>query len=225
MKKDQRGLTLLELLITMSVMGVLALVVSQFYIDRLVDYARTDSLTILQSNTKQALESLRRDIQSARMIETTNQWPDLHGPGGNPYGWSSSNSSPSTLVLAVPAVDSSGNLIYVNPSHSGIHTNDVIYYVDGAKNLLYRRVIANPVAGNTARSTCPPPGTSTCPPDGQVIEDIANMVISYFDSENVSTSTVANVYSLDVTISQTRSKFGHAYSNSLNSRVTLRNKP
>jgi prepilin-type N-terminal cleavage/methylation domain-containing protein len=223
--RSQKGVTLLELLMSMAVLGILALIVSRFYVDRLIDYARNDSLIILQSNTKQALESLKRDIQSARTIETTNQWPDPNGPGGNQFGWNSNNGSPSTLVLAVPATNSTGNLIYVDPAHSGIHTNDVIYYVDSSKKLLYRRVIANPVAGNTARTTCPPPGNAACPPDGQVIEDIANMVVTYFDTNNASTSIVANVYSLDVALSQSRNKFGRTYSNTLKSRATLRNKP
>ncbi|HEX7259749.1 MAG TPA: hypothetical protein VF272_02345, partial [Candidatus Saccharimonadia bacterium] len=128
-----------------AIIGILATLVSGFYVDRLIDYARNDTLIILQSNTKQALESLGRDIKSARTIQSANQWPDPNGPGGNQYGWSSNTGSPSVLVLAVPAVNSSGGLIYADASHSSLQTNDVIYYVDGVKKLLYRRVIANPV--------------------------------------------------------------------------------
>lgn len=223
---NQRGYTLLELLVATTIIGILAITVSGFYVNRLVDYARNDTLIILQSNTKQALEGVGRDIKSARTIESANQWPDSNGPGGNAYGWSSNTGSPSTLVLSVPALDSSGALIYADSSHSALQTNDVIYFVDGVKKLLYRRVIANPVAGNAARSTCPPAFASpSCPPDGQVIEDIANMVIAYYDTNNNPTATVANVYSLDTTLTQSRPKFGRTYTNSLSTRTSLRNKP
>ncbi len=220
------GFSLLELIVVGAIIGILALLVSGFYVNRLVDYARNDTLIILQSNTKQALTSMERDIKSARTIETANQWADINGPGGNQYGWISSTGSPSTLVLSVPAVDTAGNLIYADAAHSGLQTNDIIYYVDSTTKSLYRRVIANPVNGNIAVSTCPPASaTGTCPADGKVIEDVANMTATYYDTSNVSTTTVNNVYSVNVTLTQSRAKFGQTYSNSLTTRASLRNKP
>jgi type II secretory pathway pseudopilin PulG len=233
---DQSGISLLELIMSAAVIGMLAVLVAGFYVDRLIDYARTDTLLILQSNTKQALESLERDAKSAQTIETVNQWPDAHGPGGDQYGWSSTTDSPSTLVLAVPTTDNSGSLLYVDETHTAIQTHDIIYYVDGTKKTLYRRVIANPTClpsqGGTgvvnckARSTCPPAlATANCPPDGKVIEDVANLTASYFDTNNLATTNVNNVYSIDATLTQSRYAFGRTYSNSLTSRITLRNKP
>ncbi len=223
---DQKGMTMLELLISTIIIGILAYLVSGFYVDRLVEYSRNDAQIVLQGNTKQALESLARDVRAARTISVTNQWPDTHGPAGNPYGWTSNTGSPSTLVLAVPAVDTSGNLMYADASHSALQTNDVIYYIDSAKKLLYRRIVANPVSGNAARTTCPLGNvTPTCPHDGQVIEDVANMVVTYYDTNNTPTSNVNNVYSIGVTLTQSRASFGRTYTNSLSSRITLRNKP
>ena len=79
-----KGFTLLELLVATTIIGILALVVSGFYVDRMVDSARNTTLLILQSNTKQALESMQRDIKSAQDILVTNQWPDPNGPGQMP---------------------------------------------------------------------------------------------------------------------------------------------
>jgi prepilin-type N-terminal cleavage/methylation domain-containing protein len=233
---NQRGFTLIELIVATTIIGILAIIVASFYVDRLIDYARSDTLIILQSNTKQALESMQRDVKAAQAIETTNQWPDPHGPSGNQYGWSSSTGSPSTVVLAVPTTDVNGNLQYVDAQHNVLQTNDVIYYVDGANKTLYRRVLANPICqpnqGGSGtvncsdNTTCPPSATtSTCPADGKVIEDVANLVATYYDANNASTTNVNNVYSLDLTLTQSREKFGRTYTNSLTSRATLRNKP
>ncbi|HSX41463.1 MAG TPA: type II secretion system protein [Candidatus Saccharimonadales bacterium] len=224
--RSQSGFSLLELLTSIVVIGILAVVVADFYTNRLIDYARTDTSIILQTNTKQALETMEKDLKSARTIEASNQWSDINGPGGDQYGWASSTGSPSTLVVSVPAIDTSGNLIYVDAQHTALQTNDVVYYVNSSNGILYRRIIANPVAGNTAVSTCPPASaTSSCPPDGKVIEDVANLVAAYYDGNGDPTTIVDNVYSMDVTLTQTRSRFGRTFSNTLTSRVTLRNKP
>ncbi len=236
LRNSQTGFSLLELTVATAVIGVLAIIVAGFYVDRLVDYTRAETTIILQSNTKQALESLQRDVRSAIEIESTNQWPDPNGPGGNQYGWASSTGSPSTLVLAVPTKDSGGNLQYVDAAHTAILTNDVIYYVESGQKTLYRRVIANPTclpsqggSGSvscSARTTCPPAfATSTCPPDGKVIEDVANLVTTYYDNTNSPTADVSNAYSMDATLTQSRYKFGRTHTNALTSRATLRNKP
>jgi prepilin-type N-terminal cleavage/methylation domain-containing protein len=234
--KNQSGVTLLELLIATIMIGILAVVVSGFYVNRLIDYARTNTLLILQSNTKQALESVQRDIKSAQTIETTNQWPDANGPGGDSYGWHSNNASPSTLVLALPVTDASDTLQYVDSTHAALQTSDVIYYVDSASKSLYRRVVANPIClasqggsgtvNCSMRTTCPPAAASAnCPADGKVIEDVANMTAQYYDTNDASTANVNNIYSVDITLTQSRAKFGKTYTNSLTSRSTLRNKP
>lgn len=222
---NQRGVSLVEVIVASLIIGILAAVVSEFYVQRLIDYARSNTLLILQSNTKQALESVQRDIRSARSISATNQWPDLNGPGGNQYGWNSSSGSPSVLVLAVPAKYPDGELIYADGTHDALETNDVIYYINGAQKTLYRRVIANPVDNNAALTTCPAAiATATCPADGKVIEDVANLTANYYDSGNVVTAIPSLAYSLEITLTQSRYNFGRTYTNSLKSRGTLRNK-
>lgn len=231
--KNQSGFSLLELLTAVVIIGILAVVVADFYTSRLIDYARTNATIILQTNTKGALETMQKDVRSARTVESANQWADVNGPGGNQYGWTSSTGSPSTLVLAVPVSDTSGNLSYTDSTHTALQTNDVIYYVNSTNHILYRRVIVNPIcasAGGTVncsmRSTCPPASaTSSCPADGKVIEDIANLQVAYYDSNNASTSTIANVYSVDITLTESRAEFGRTFTSALTSRATLRNKP
>jgi prepilin-type N-terminal cleavage/methylation domain-containing protein len=221
--KDQQGFTLLELLISITIIGILAVTISDFYSQRLVDFARNFTLTILQSNTKQAVESVSRDIRASRTIEATNTLADASGPGGNQFGWHSTVGSTATLVLGIPAQDANGNLIYVDPgTHNTPYLNNVIYYLNGANKILYRRMLANTNAPSNAAVTT---GCSGCPTDGKVIEDVANMSLAYYDGSGSSIATPSASYSLDITLQQTRTSFGRTFVNTLTSRVTLRNKP
>ncbi|HVE81135.1 MAG TPA: hypothetical protein VNA68_03315 [Candidatus Dormibacteraeota bacterium] len=216
---------MLELLIGTVIVGIMAVVLSDFYVNRLIDYARSETLLILQANTKQALETASRDLRAASSIEAVNQWADPNGPSGNPFGWSSNNASPSVLVLAVPAHDTNGELIFADPAHTVLKTNDVIYFVDGAKKTLYRRTLANPDPGNAAKTTCPPAvASAACPADAKVIEDVANITAAYFDVNNTPIVTPSLAHSVGMTLTQKRTRFGREYQNSLTSRTTLRNK-
>ena len=129
---DQDGFTLLEMLISISIVSIVVGAVSYFFAAQLINISRSDALTAVQANTKQAIDVITKDIRAARTVEATNAWADANGPGGDQYGWHSSSSSPSTLVLSVPAQDSSGNLLYVDAGHNTLQTNDVIYYIDAA---------------------------------------------------------------------------------------------
>lgn len=223
--RDESGFTLLELIVAAAMIGLLAILMSQFYANQLISYNRNFIQTSLQSNTNQAVQTVIKDIKNAQSVETSNKWPDANSPGGsgNQYSWSSSGS---VLVLSVPVQDSSGNLIYVDPLHNALQTNDVVYYVNSASKILYRRVIANPVAGNTAVTTCPPPGSQTCPQDGKVVEDVAVLTAVYYDNNKVvlTGSGIGNATSVQITLQQSRAKFGRTYTSSLTSQGTMRNK-
>ncbi len=212
------GFSLIELIIVTAIIGILGVVIADFYSLRLADYARDFTLTTLQANTKQAIETVAKDIRSARVVESSNSLTD---PSGNT--WTTSTGSGATLVLGIPAQDSSGNLIYVDPStHNTPYLNDIIYYVSGSPKALYRRRIANTSATGNATVTS---GCSGCPADGKVVENVADLATTYYDGNNTVIALPAASYLIDVTLSQTLNKFGHTYSNSLTSRVELRNKP
>ncbi|MBW3538230.1 type II secretion system GspH family protein [Candidatus Parcubacteria bacterium] len=221
----QAGFSLVELIIAITMMGMLAVVVSEFYSQRLVDYARSYSQILLQTNTKQAVETMTRDIRSAQNVELNNTLPDDNSPGapGNLYSWQSTTGSPAVVVLAVPALDGSGNLLYVDPLHSAVYTNNLVYYIDGS-GILYRRTIANPVAGNAAVTTCPPALASpACPPDGKVVEDVADLQAAYIRGGGAAAATPDEADLVQITLQQTRTSFGRSYNSTLASQARLRN--
>lgn len=204
-----------ELLIVSTVIGIVALVISQFYSNRLTDYAREFTQTQLQSNTKQAIETMERDIKSAKYVEASNSIEDAN----RPTGWATSDN---VLILQVPARDSAGNPIYIDGFHTQIWSNEVVYFV--SDNVLYRRILSNTNApGNTAVSTCPS-GTANCPSDAKVIEDVASMTLAYYDDLNAATTLPNLVYTIQTTLQQSRSSFGRVFTSILTSSATLRNR-
>lgn len=223
---NQDGLSLVEFLIVISMVAVMAIVVSDFYVRRLIDYNRTFVITSLQSNTKQAVDTMEGDIKFATRVTSSNQWPDSNAPTapGDLHSWASTNTTPATVVISVPARDASGNVIYADGLHTQLQTNDVIYYVN-AQNIMYRRVVANPVSGNASKTTCPPASaTPDCPADAKIVEDIASLSVVYYDATNVVTNTPANAYSIQITLQQSRTKFGRTYVSRLTSQASLRNR-
>jgi prepilin-type N-terminal cleavage/methylation domain-containing protein len=222
------GFSLIELLVAVSIVSILVGTISTYFANQLINVARSDTITAVQANTKQAIDVMTKDIRSARTVETTNTWPDSNGPGGSPYGWTSTNTSPSTLVLSVPAQDASGNLLYVDAGHNTLQTNDVIYYIanpGSGNDILYRRTLANPVSGNVAVTTCPPPGSVSCPSDSRIVDNIASLTIAYYDTSNNVIANPAASYLLDITLSEYQIRFKRKFTATLSSQVTLRNKP
>lgn len=217
---NQRGYTLLELMVAAAILGILSLVITVFYANQLVNYARNDSLIFLQSNTKQAMEAMTTSVRQAQQVEDQNRNTDPNRSGG----WVTSAGSPATLVLAVPATDSSDNLLYYDSLHNTLVTNDVIFYYNSSDKAIYRRTIAAPVTGNSAVTTCPPASaTPSCPADERVVADVASLSLAFLTNTGTATTIPSTASSLQLTLKQSRTVFGQTYTSSLASQVTLRN--
>lgn len=222
------GFTLLELLLAISVSTVLLLIVSNFAADGILGGNADYNQTLVISNAKQAVESVARRIKSAKSVQAANSQPDANAPGapGNLYSWSGSAGSGSALILAVPARDSSDNLIYSDGLHNNLYTDDIVFYVDTATRRLYRRLIANATApGNVARTTCPPTAaTATCPADADVIDDVASLTTSYLDLNNNPVSQPSGTEAVNFTVTESRTIAARTYSGKYSTTAALRNK-
>jgi prepilin-type N-terminal cleavage/methylation domain-containing protein len=225
--RNQFGFTLLELLITMAVSSILLLVGGTFVGQGTLAVNADLNKTLVQTDTETAVNTVARVVKSARSVESANSQPDANSPGGsiNPYGWSGVAGSNGTLILAIPARDLSGNLLYIDGLHTNLYTNDVVYYFDSTTKKLYKRTIANAVSGNAAVTTCPPLiATSTCPADSVVVQDIANLATSYFDASNVAVSIPTGTESVGYTLTETRVIGNKSYVGTYSTTIALRNK-
>ena len=224
MLRQEQGMSLIELTIAMSIMSMIALVMGNFVIKRMEDFAKSEAQSIVQQSTKVAMENITTIARAAQAIESVNAWPDPHGPGGNQYGWTSTSNNPATLVLAVPVLDANDKPIYADALHNTLHTNDVIYYLDATSKSLYRRVLANPVSGNIAKTTCPPAlATATCPPDSKVIEKVANLNVTYLLGQNLPATQPDGATAIKIQLSQSLKKGSKTYTSSITSQASFRN--
>jgi prepilin-type N-terminal cleavage/methylation domain-containing protein len=227
MKLATAGFTLIELLISISISAVLLLVggtfVGQGTLSINIDYNKT----LVQTDTETAVNTVARVIKSARSVEAVNSQPDAYAPGApsNLYSWSGTAGPNGTLILAIPSRDTSGNLLYVDGLHTNLYTDDVIYYFDSTTKKLYKRTIANAVSGNVAKTTCPPASaTAACPADSVVVQDIANLATSYFDSNNNSVSIPSGTEAVGYTLTETRVIGNKSYVGTYATTASLRNK-
>ncbi len=225
--RTDSGFTLLELLICMAISAILLLVGGTFVGQGTLSINADYNKTLVQTDTETAVNAISRVIKSAKSVEAVNSQPDANGPGGaaNPYSWNGAAGPNGTLILAIPSRDSSGNLLYIDGLHTNLYTDDVIYYFDSASKKLFKRTIANSVTGNVAKTTCPPSlATSSCPGDSVVVQDIANLATSYFDSTNASVAVPSGTEAVGYTLTETRVIGNKSYVGTYASTSSLRNK-
>ena len=226
--KQQTGFTILEAVLALAIASMLVVVIAQFISASLSSNTREQTITLIQNNTRQAVGTVASSIRSAKSVEAVNSQPDSNSPGApdNLYSWSSAAGSGTALILAIPAKDTTGSMIYIDGSHNSLYTDDVIYYLDPVSKILYRRLIANQSAPNNAAvTTCPPTkATLTCPADAKVVEDIANLTTAYFDANNNAVTAPSGTEAIKITLTQTKIIGIKTYSSSFTTIASLRNK-
>lgn len=226
--KHQAGFTLFELLLAISVSSVLIIAMGNFVSVSISGGNEDYNRTLVLTNAKEAVGIVARQIKAAKSVESANSLPDANAPGapGNLYSWSGAAGNGATLILAVPSRNASGDIIYIDGLHASLYTDNIIFYLDATTHRLYRRRIANTSApGNSALTTCPPKIASTgCPADADVVDDVANLVTTYLDSNNNSVSLPSGTEAVNYTVTETRTIHGTLYSGTYTSIVTMRNK-
>lgn len=226
-RRNLQGVSLIEMLVSISIASVLILITIQVIGRTYANWQREGTKTQLQSNTKTAVEAVAQVIRSAKSVEAQNSQPDVNAPDpDNQYSWTSATGSGATLILAVPARDTSGNIAYIDDTHTSLYTNNIIFYLDPTSNILYRRTIANTlVPNNSAVTTCPlDQSTPTCPTDAKVVADIANLVTTYLDASGNVVATPSGTEAVRYELSQTRTIGLQTYESSYGTTATLRNK-
>lgn len=176
---NQRGFTLIEVMIATLVVSALTVLVISFLTDTFVNHMHKSARSDMLHEAQIALDLTNKDIRHSANVDDQNRWPDDNAPDStDPYSW---RSNENTLILAHPVVDSNNDFIYRDPFAYLTYKNNLVYFVDNGT--LYRRTLAADVSGNKADTTCPE-GTSGCSNDSKLAENVNLFRVKYFNAED-----------------------------------------
>ncbi len=211
----QSGLTLVELLIAMTITGLLFIGLATFTASYLENNATKSAQSQLLTDNIAILDQITEDIRQASGADEDNRYSDSYAPGGA-YGW---HSDESTLVLATIAQDASQDVIFEDEVQYIPAKNNIVYFV--SSNALYRRVLAGPMTGNAATTTCPPAET-TCPADRTLSTNVSSFSLRYLDADDAEV-VPSDARSVEVTLGLAMTKRGQLITTEHTVRTVFRN--
>jgi prepilin-type N-terminal cleavage/methylation domain-containing protein len=227
---NERGYSLVELLVAISMSTILVLAIGNFATNSVVSTNQDYNKTLVLTNAKEAVTVVARQIRFATSVLDENSLDDDNAPGApaDLTSWSGAAGVGSPLILAVPSRDGSGNIMFQDGMHTKLYTDNVIFYLDSTTGKLMKRTIVHPVAiaaGTTAKTTCPPPiATTLCPADVTVVDDVASLTTGYLDENGTTPSLPSGTEAVNYTVTETRVISGRTYSGTYSTIATLRNK-
>jgi prepilin-type N-terminal cleavage/methylation domain-containing protein len=218
MKKQNSGFTITELVLSLTISGILAIMIFTATFYYFINTSQAETATTLALESQSILTQLTEDIRLADSIASTNTISDPNGPGG---GWTTSDPS-NIIIIESPAINSSRDIIY-NSSTGFPYRNEFIYFMSGTT--MYKRILANTSAtGNTAKRTCPAASAnSTCPADRLFSSNISNLTFTFYDASDATTADATQARSIVLTVNMAKKNFGKNITLNNSTRVTLRN--
>ena len=216
-KLNNKGFTLTEALIAVSVMAILLTIIANFSITSLSNSTITTAQANLQGESQIAMDSIINDIRLSSGADDSNRWPDINNSGGD-YAW---QSDAANLVLAKAVLDGADNIIFADPAQYISEKNNVIYFVKD--KVLYKRVLASPVANNSSRTTCPKASATTaCPADRELLTNVTEFSIKYFNGDEQEV-TPTDARSIELTVKTSVKKFSRNITSDYTTRAVFRN--
>ncbi|HET8709042.1 MAG TPA: type II secretion system protein [Candidatus Saccharimonadales bacterium] len=214
------GFTLVELLVTIILLTVVALALTNFIANWVTVSSRSQARADLLANAENALDTINTDIRLSGNVDDKNRWSDNNAPAA-PTDLQSWVSGASTIVLAKAAVDHDRNVIFSDTSKYISLKDNVIYFVkDGT---LYKRVLASDNANDAALTTCPAAVASTsCPVDSTITTGVKSFSVKYYDLNNIET-TPSSARSVQLSITLETHKGGQTVTASYSTRMVFRN--
>jgi prepilin-type N-terminal cleavage/methylation domain-containing protein len=193
---DERGVTIVELLVVIAVSSVLMGIMSGFalnYWSNSVTLSNDQSTLVSRLN---AGDYLREALNASSGLIDQNDLPDAHTLNADPSDitgthWVVIHAIPGTIAVGAsntytpvfyfnrPSIDTSKNVIL---NGAIPYEDDVVIYMNGTTKQLLARTIANPYAPNNGTLTsCPPSvATTSCPADTVISDDVSSVTMRYF---------------------------------------------
>lgn len=216
------GFTIIELMVAMSITGLLFIIFMNFTNSTLVETSVTSARGDLLREAQLTLDLITRDIRLSSNADDLNRIPDENAPEGatNPFSWYSDND---TIVLATAAMDINQNIIFEDPLRYSSLKNNSIYFVQD--RTLYKRTLAADRVDNTARTSCPASlATELCPADRKLIENIVEQFqIRYLNADDTEVAIPTEARSVELTLVLRTERFNRTLETSYVTRTVFRN--
>ena len=218
MKLNQSGLTIVELMISIGIAGVLATVLLTVSLTFFGSTIRSQVTSEMIVESHFALRTLTEDLRLGESILAAPTLTDANEPAG---GWATSDSG-NVLIISAPAVDSNNQVIY-DESTGNPYTNELIYFVDDG--VLHKRFLKNTLAaGNSVTTSCPEAAaSSSCPADREYTTHADDIGLTFYDLNNVETADPTQARSVRFNLSMSRRVFGSTVNFDNSILVKLRN--
>ncbi|MGI9027740.1 MAG: PulJ/GspJ family protein [Candidatus Saccharimonadales bacterium] len=212
-----KGFTLVETVISLTVVAILLTVIANFSISTLSQSSVEASRANLLSESQIAMDRVINDIRLSSGADESNRYADPNNPDGS-LAWESTSG---TLVLATAVQDASNTIIFADPTKYISEKNNVVYFVKD--KVLYKRVLASPVANNAAVTTCPAAAATTvCPADRALLSNVTNFSIKYLNGDDQEVIPTES-RSIELTVQTAVSKFSQNITSNYTTRAVFRN--
>jgi prepilin-type N-terminal cleavage/methylation domain-containing protein len=170
----KRGFTLIEVLISITILAVILLVLNAVYVAGIREFPRGFEKSKMQTDLNFSMDGIGMNIKDAfRSPSTYTNGATTFSSGAGSY------THQNALILELPAVNSSGDFIY---SGSALQSDVIIYYLSSGN--LYKRTYGNP-SGRLSSET------------GQakiILNNVTGFACTYTPSSNpITISCTANI--------------------------------
>lgn len=128
----KKGITLIELLITMSLLALVAAVITSVYLTGFKTFKEELATSTVQSNTQTILDALITDTKNGLLIEES---------------YDEFTTSENTVIIRLPAVDENKNILYDGAT---MLFDRIIYYYQN--NAIHKIVYADPSSSRYEKS-------------------------------------------------------------------------
>lgn len=216
------GFTIIEIMVAMSITGLLIIVFMNFTNNTLVQSSVASARGDLLRDAQLTLDLVTRDIRLSSNADDLNRIPDDNAPEGatNLFSWFSDDT---TLVLATAAMDADRNIIFEDPLRYSSLKNNSIYFVED--RTLYKRTLAADRADNTARTSCPAAlANDDCPADRKLIENnVEQFRVRYLNADDTEVAVPTEARSIELSITLKADRYGRSIESTYTTRTVFRN--
>jgi len=124
---SKKGFTLIEVTLAVAIIGMLVVLIAEMYMNGMISSEKEMRKSKLQVEAKNVLEGITYNVKLSSGIEPS-------------YGGYTSLEGQNTLILKVPAIDSSDNFLYTG----GQKISDyIVYYLDSNNSKELHRLIVS----------------------------------------------------------------------------------